>query len=144
MIRFKNGLKEVFKEEVKVQVIAPKVVEQKAQIAKEYPIVEVGRYKYKIDRQYYSFSMMRRILLNENNEEINKLLRSARGNGVFGNILTYSTIPIGYLGILALGLGVIEGETTAIIVGGAMTTAFFGAQTANIILKATKKKLISL
>lgn len=142
MIKFKNGLKEVFKEEAKVQEIAPVIIVQKETKNEEYPIVEIGKYKYTINNQYYSFGRVRRILLNENNEEINKLLRSARGNGVVGNILTYSTIPFGYIGILALGVGVASGDSETAIIGGALTTVFFGAQTANIIFKVNKKKKI--
>jgi hypothetical protein len=145
-IRYRNGSKEMFNNDEKEDKANAKQVDINPITGLEdiYPILDLGSNDYSINGKMYSFRQIKQILLNSNNDKIRHLLVQAKVSGLLGNILGYSSIPIGYIGF-ALGVASLDsyGDVSLAPVGATLGIICIGANVSNILLKVNKRKKIN-
>jgi hypothetical protein len=142
IIKYQNGIKEVYQQEEKKPETTTVIIYKKAKDEYEGPITDLGSNDYQINGRVYHFKEVRRILLSSGDEDIKRLLTMAKVNGVVGNILAYSSIPFGYVGLLAGAAGASDGETGLEVAGVVLGAICLISNATNIVLKVSKRKKI--
>ncbi len=140
IILFRNGTREVFAqpEPIPSSPQTPSVVS--APPAKqEGPIVDLGSNDFSINGRYCHFREVKSLLLSMDDPEINRLLVQARVHGIVGNVLAYSSIPVG-----VIGFSLVAGRTPSpgIVHGTILSALCVGFNVGNIVFKISKKKKI--
>ncbi|HVD97126.1 MAG TPA: hypothetical protein VNB90_02905 [Cytophagaceae bacterium] len=147
MIIFRNGVKEIYTTDNTNNASTP--VQQAPQVPQfssntlPGPIVDLGSNDYSINGKVYHFRYIKDLLLSTNDPTIYKLLLTARLEGVFGNILAYSSIPIGIIAFALASDGVQYGNTAEIILGITTGAWCLSSNGANIFFKIDKRKKIN-
>ncbi len=142
MIKFRNGTKEVYGVENTVEVKKEVPVNSPTAILAEGPIVDIGSNDYTINGRLYHFSQIKRMLIGLDDPQINRLLVLAKLEGVFGNILAYSSIPMGLIGLSLTSNGVGYGDTALTIAGVSFSALCIASNGTNIFFKIDKRKKI--
>jgi hypothetical protein len=144
MIKFRNGMKEVYAQEVpKTQVVieAPPVSKNTGEM--EGPIINLGSNDFSINGKIYHYTTVKQLLLSLGDPAINKLLVQARMEYIFGNFLAYSSIPVGIIALALISNG-IEYGGAGYFVGGSIAGALcISANAANIFFKIDKNKKLN-
>lgn len=141
MIRFRNGVKEVYGEPEQNQTVS-KVPSTSP--AFEGPIIDLGSNDFSVNGKIYHFKQVKNLLLSLDDPRIDQLLAQARLDGLIGNIVAYSSIPMGYLGFVLVGSGNSKYgySTSQINAGITLSVLCLASNVTNIILKVKKKQKI--
>ncbi len=130
MIVFRNGLKEIYSEEVK-----PSVTVEKPALEK---ITMISNREYLIGGRVYNYNQVRQIMKNKKDKQVDSLLNIASRSGRTGNIIGFASIPFG-LSIFAEELPQPTYEAYVITVV-SLATVCVTANVINIIFKVKRKR----
>lgn len=135
MIRLRNGVKEVYGQQEVIQNNQPVLENPRF----PGPIVYIGSNDYKIGEKIHQFRYVKTLLLSLEDERIGKLLLQARMLGLFGNILAYSSIFHGMVGLSLVGDSYSYTKAAGVI-GTTLILVCVASNSANIIFKIKKKQ----
>ena len=144
-IKYQNGFKEVFNQDEKKEdkAVNNVPINPATGLKIEGPIIDVGGNDYSVNGRLYNFRQVRKLMLNLDDPEINRLLTVARLSTVFGNVLAYTSIPVGYAGF-ALGVNSVNnnGDAAFAVAGITLGALCLSSNAANIVFKINKRKKI--
>lgn len=143
MIKFRNGLREVYTQEIpKAETKNETPQPYKNPMGLEGPIINLGSNDFSINGKIYHYPEIKRMLLSLEDPEINKLLVQARMEYIFGNILAYTSIPVGIIGLALTQNGIDYGSTGMTVAGVLVSFLCISQNAANIVFKVDKRQRI--
>jgi hypothetical protein len=100
MIRFRNGIKEVYGLN---EVVRQEQVKPSGNISSQNSkILFVSNKEYIINAKKYNYKQVRSIMAELNDKEVNALLAKAKRHGTKGNIIGFCSIPFGIAAVACL------------------------------------------